>query len=161
MGFGSRWRRRCRYIYERLVRLEGDPRRIAWGMALGVYIGVTPTIPFHMISALALASLLKISRVAAVMGCWISNPLTIPIFYYGSFLLGKSLLYPGESLTFPETIDLRELLRLGWKVNLALQLGGLILAIPFGVAAYFCTLWAVRRYRLRTGKRNADDLQVT
>lgn len=147
MGLWRRWQRQLRYVYLRLIHLEGDPQRLAWGMALGVYIGVTPTIPFHMISALALASLFRISRAAAVMGCWISNPLTIPIFYYGSFIIGKRLLYPGEALTFPETFDLRELLYLGWKVNLALQLGGLILALPFGVAAYFLTLWAIRRYR--------------
>lgn len=147
MELWSRWRRQLRYIYQRLVRLEGDPSRIAWGMALGVYIGVTPTIPFHMISALALASLLRVSRVAAVMGCWIANPLTIPLFYYGSFVIGKRLLYPGEALVWPHTVDLRELLYLGWKVNLALQVGGLILALPFGGAAYFFTLWVLRRYR--------------
>lgn len=147
MELWSRWRRQLRYIYQRLVQLEGDPNRIAWGMALGVYIGVTPTIPFHMISALALASLLRVSRVAAVMGCWIANPLTIPLFYYGSFVIGKKLLYPGEALVWPHTVDLRELLYLGWKVNLALQVGGLILALPFGFAAYFLTLWILRRYR--------------
>lgn len=116
-------------------------------MALGVFIGVTPTIPFHMISALALAHLFRISRVAAVMGCWFSNPITIPPFYYFSFKIGKWLLYPNQVLHLPESFDVRELLRLGWEINLALQTGGIILALPFGVAAYFVTLWAVRRYR--------------
>ncbi len=142
-------RRRIRYCYVQLRRLPGDPRRIAAGMALGVFIGVTPTIPFHMISALAIAQLLRISRLAAVMGCWISNPITIPPFYYFSFKIGKWLLYPEHPLSLPETFDLRELLRLGWEVNLALQLGGVILAAPFGVAAYFITLKAVQRYRQR------------
>jgi uncharacterized protein (DUF2062 family) len=140
-------RRKIRYVYDRLRRLEGDPRKIAWGMALGVFIGVTPTIPFHMISALALAQLCRISRVAAVMGVWISNPLTVPPFYYFSFKIGQWLLYPHESLSLPPDFDLRELLRLGWEVNLSLQTGGVILALPFGVGAYFLTLWAVNRYR--------------
>lgn len=142
-------RRKIRYCYIRLRRLKGDPRKIAWGMALGVFIGVTPTIPFHMISALALAHLLRISRVAAVMGCWVSNPITIPPFYYFSFKIGKWLLYPNLTLSLPQCFDTRELLRLGWEVNLALQTGGLILALPFGLAAYFLTLWAVNRYRSR------------
>jgi hypothetical protein len=140
-------RRKIRYFYLRFRRLPGDPRKIAWGMALGVFIGVTPTIPFHMISALALAHLFGFSRVAAVMGCWFCNPLTIPIFYYASFKIGKWLLYPDHPLVLPETFDLRELLRLGWDINLALQTGGVILALPFGAAAYFLTLWAVKRYR--------------
>lgn len=79
-----RLRRKIRYCYWRLRRLKGDPGKIAWGMALGVFIGVTPTIPFHMISALALASILRVSRTAAVMGCWVSNPITIPALYYFS-----------------------------------------------------------------------------
>jgi hypothetical protein len=140
-------RRKIRYFFLRLRRLPGDPRKIAWGMALGVYIGVTPTIPLHMISALALAHLFRISRVAAVMGVWISNPITIPPFYYFSFKIGQWLLYPNESLSLPPDFDLRELLRLGWEVNLALQTGGLILALPFGLAAYYLTFWAVKRYR--------------
>jgi hypothetical protein len=140
-------RRKIRYCYLRLRRMQGDPRKIAWGMALGVFIGVTPTIPFHTISALALAHLFRISRVAAVMGVWFSNPITIPPLYYFSFVIGKGLLYPYQSLSFPQSFDVRELLRLGWEVNLALQIGGLILALPFGVAAYFVTLWLVNRYR--------------
>ncbi len=142
-------RRKIRYCTLRLRRLKGDPRKIAWGMALGVFIGITPTIPFHMISALALAHLLRLSRVAAVMGCWVSNPITIAPLYYFSFKLGKWLLYPNETMTLPQSIDVRELLHLGWQVNLALQTGGLILAVPPGLATYFLTLWAIRRYRTR------------
>ena len=93
-------RRKIRYCYLRLRRLKGDPRKIAWGMALGVFIGVTPTIPFHMISALALAHIFRISRIAAVMGVWISNPITIPPFYYFSFKIGKWLLYPNHDFIF-------------------------------------------------------------
>lgn len=142
-------RRKIRYFYLRLRRLQGDPKKIAWGMALGVFIGVTPTIPFHMISALALAHILRLSRIAAVMGVWICNPLTIPPFYYFSFKIGKWLLYPNQTLSLPQIFDMPELLRLGWEVNLALQTGGLILAFPFGLTAYFLTLWAVRRSRSR------------
>jgi uncharacterized protein len=140
-------RRKIRYFYLRLRRLEGDPRKIAWGMALGVFIGVTPTMPFHLLAALALAHLFRLSKVAAVMGIWISNPVTIPPFYYFSFKIGKWLFYPYESLSLPSGFDLRELLHLGWEVNLALQTGGFILALPFSLAAYFLTLWAINRYR--------------
>lgn len=142
-------RRKIRYSYWRLRRHKGDPRIFAWGMAVGVFIGITPTIPFHMVSALAISSLFRISRVAALMGVWICNPLTIPPIYYFSFKLGAWLLYPDQSLALPESIDLREIMALGWQVNLALQLGGLILATPPAVASYFITLWALRRYRTR------------
>ena len=150
----TKLRRKIRYCYLRLRRLKGDPQKIAWGMSLGVFIGITPTIPFHTILALALAHLLRISRVAAVMGVWISNPLTIPPLYYGSFLIGKYLLYPHRTLALPQSVDLREVLKLGWDINLALQFGGLILAVPFGIIAYFLTLWSVKRYRQQKSATN-------
>ncbi len=140
-------RRKIRYFYMRFRQLKGDPQKIALGMALGVFIAFTPTIPFHMILTLALSHIFRISRVAALMGVWISNPLTIPPMYYFSFVIGKKLLYPHLDLSLPQTLDLRELLKLGWEINLSLQLGGLIMAVPAGIVAYFLTLWAIKRYR--------------
>jgi uncharacterized protein len=156
----TKLRRKIRYFYLRLHRLQGDPQKIARGMALGVFIGITPTIPFHTILALALAHLCRISRVAAVMGVWISNPITIPPLYYGSFLLGKYVLYPNLTLSLPQSVDLRELLKLGWEINLALQFGGLILAVPSGIIAYFLTLWAIQRYRQQKSAANNRDLHL-
>ena len=39
-------KRRCHRFYLSFLCLKGDPRKIAMGMAIGVFIGVTPTIPF-------------------------------------------------------------------------------------------------------------------
>ena len=139
--------RKIRYCYLRFRRLQGNPQKIALGMALGVFIGVTPTIPFHTILALAFSYVFGISRVAAVMGVWISNPITIPPLYYGSFVIGKKILYPHLNLSLPQLVDLRDLVKLGWEINLSLQLGGLILAFPAGILAYFFTLRALKRYR--------------
>jgi uncharacterized protein (DUF2062 family) len=140
-------RRKIRYCYLRFRRLKGNPQKIALGMALGVFIGITPTIPLHTVLALAFSYIFGISRVAAVMGVWISNPITIPPLYYGSFVIGKKILYPHLNLSLPQLVDLRDLIRLGWEINLALQFGGLILAFPAAVLAYFFTLWALKRYR--------------
>lgn len=140
-------RRKIRYFYTRFRKLKGDPQKIALGMAIGVFIAFTPTIPFHMILALMLAHLFGVSRVAALMGVWVSNPITVPPMYFLSFVLGKKLLYPDQNFSLPPTLDLRELLKLGWEINLSLQLGGLIMAVPSGIVAYFFTLWAIKRYR--------------
>jgi len=140
-------RRKIRYCYTRFRRLKGDPQKIALGMALGVFIAFTPTIPFHMILSLTLAHLFRVSRVAALMGVWVSNPLTVPPMYYFSFVIGKRLLYPHLELSLPPSLDVRELLKLGWEINLSLQFGGLVMAVPAGIIAYFFTLWAIKRYR--------------
>jgi len=156
-----RWRRKIRYFYLRLQRLQGDPRRLAWSMALGVFIGVTPTIPLHMILAFTLSSLFRLSRVTALMGSWISNPLTIPIFYYASFKLGQLLLFSGQSFSLPATLNLLEILRLGWRINLALQLGGVIMALPVAVIAYFITYWGILRYRMRHSRKPNRALHLS
>lgn len=155
------WRRKIRFFYLRFRRLKGNPRKIAWSMALGVFIGVTPTIPFHMITAIILSSLFRLSRVTAVMGCWVSNPLTIPPFYYLSFKVGQLLLYQGEPFTFPATYNLPEILRLGWRINLALQLGGLVIALPFAIIAYFLTYWGIQRYRARNSRKPNRALHLS
>ena len=41
------YKRTLKYCWLKLRRLQGDPKKLAWGMALGVFIGVTPTLPFH------------------------------------------------------------------------------------------------------------------
>lgn len=151
----NRWRRKVRYFYYRFRRLKGDPHRVALAVALGVFIGITPTIPFHLITILGLTTIFRLSRLAAVLGCTvISNPLTVAPTYYLCFKIGKLLLFPSESFSLPNTFQLQEILRLGWEVNLALQVGGVLLALPLTIIAYFLVLTSIRRYRARNQKKS-------
>lgn len=144
--------RRClRYHWLRFTRLRGDPRRLAWGMALGVFIGITPTVPFHSVAALTLAPLLRVSVVTAYMGIWIMNPVTIAPLYYLAYEVGRLLLFPEGGLALPATWTWRAALEVLWRGGLALQVGGVIIALPPAVASYFLTLWVVRRHRRRRG----------
>ena len=43
-----------REIVKRVKKLEGDPHYIAMGMAIGVFVGTTPTMPFHTVIAVAI-----------------------------------------------------------------------------------------------------------
>ncbi len=140
-------KRLLKFHWLKFRRLQGDPRRLAWGAALGVFIGVTPSIPFHTILALSLAPLLRVSMVTAYMGIWISNPVTWVPQYLLAYEVGRYLLFRGEPLTIPAHADLAAFLDLLWRGGLALQVGGVIIALPPAVAAYFFTLWAVKRYR--------------
>ena len=40
-----------KYYYLKFIRLKGDPRSLALGTAIGVFVGLTPTIPLHTIAA--------------------------------------------------------------------------------------------------------------
>jgi uncharacterized protein (DUF2062 family) len=152
-------KRSLRYYWLKFLRLQEDPRKLAWGMALGVFIGITPTIPFHTILALSLAGLLGVSPVTAYLGIWIMNPVTIAPLYVAAYQVGKLLLYNAGCLAFPENYTYANLLQVLWRGGLALQVGGLIIALPPAIMAYFLTLWGVQRYRQR--KAAASDLRLS
>jgi len=133
---------------ERVKQLKGDPNFIAAGMAIGIFVGITPTFPFHTAIAIALAYFLRASKAAAAIGVWIGNPLTIPFIYMGSYktgalILGTSLPCDAKYTTFTE------LTKLGLEATIALLTGGIIIGILPAVASYFITRRLVKKFRSR------------
>ena len=130
------------YWWQEFVRqlreLRGKPREISLGMAVGVFVGLTPTVPFHTVLAVSLAALLRGSKLAAALGVWVSNPLTIPFFYYGSYRLGKFALGYQE-LAMPHDYSLISLMKLGGHVTVAMVHGGVLLGILPALVVYFLT----------------------
>jgi uncharacterized protein (DUF2062 family) len=129
---------RLKSFWHRIKKLQGEPRYIATGMAIGVFIGITPTIPFHTAIAIVLAFIFKGSKPAAAIGVWIANPITIPIFYIGSFKVGTLLL--DKPIPFDVKFEsIQELLSLGLDVTIAMVIGGAILGIVPGIISYIVT----------------------
>ena len=127
-----------REFTERVKKLHGDPHYVAMGMAIGVFISITPTIPFHTIIAVALAFIFRGSKAAAALGVWFCNPLTAPLFYWGSYKAG--MLFMGNQGPFNVKFEsILELIKLGADVTMAMIMGGVILGILPGIAAYFLT----------------------
>ena len=143
---------RLRLFLKRLRDLQGDPHYIATGMAIGVFVAVTPTIPLHTVIALAMAFIFKGSKAAAVIGVWFSNPVTIPVLYYGSYKIGTLLLRsPVPYDIHFESIS--ELFDLGLDVTLAMLIGGALLGIIPAVIAYVVTFRVIIRLRERARHR--------
>jgi len=151
-------RRTLRYYWLKFKRLQDSPQKLAWGMALGVFVGITPTVPFHTVAVLFLAPLLRVSPVTALMGICVMNPVTMAPLYFAAYKVGKLLLLRQVPLHFPETVDFYSIFQLLWRGGLALQLGGLIIAVPPTIIAYVLTLWVVKRLRrakiLKLGESN-------
>jgi len=145
---------RLKLFFIRIKELHGDPRYIAIGMAIGVFVALTPTIPFHTIIAIALASVLRGSRPAAAIGVWFANPITIPIFYIGSFKVGTLIL--NKPIPFDVRFEsITELMTLGLDVTLAMVVGGAVLGILPAILAYFLTLRFMTAVRNKAAKRKA------
>ncbi len=145
--------RTARYYYLKFLRLKGDPFTLARGVAIGIFVGITPTLPLHTVMIILLAPLLGGNLIAALVSASIvSNPLTFAPQYYISWFIGDWLL-PGR-LTWDRlksTLDLilsdagfREnltiILHLGRDAVLVMLLGGVLLAVPFTLAGYLLSL---------------------
>ncbi|HPL63612.1 MAG: DUF2062 domain-containing protein [Syntrophales bacterium] len=144
---------KLREFYRRFISLKGEPRSIAMGMAIGVFVGVTPTIPFHTVIITALIFISRQNLTAAMIGAWITNPVTLPLFYFAEYEIGRMLLgWERTALAFGD-YGLSSLLGLGMEILYPLQVGGIVLAPFFAVPAYFLTYRAVAAIR----RKRADD----
>ncbi|MBN1548562.1 MAG: DUF2062 domain-containing protein [Syntrophaceae bacterium] len=138
-------------FYRKFISLKGEPKHIARGFAMGVFVGVTPTIPFHtgLLVALGLASRQNIT--SAYIGSWaISNPLTIAPFYILEYKIGEYLLDMGDKPLVLKDYSIMSIMSFGWDVTFPLLTGGIILAPLFAVPAYFLAhrlVLAIRRKR--------------
>lgn len=148
--------RQSKLMLVRFVRLRGLPEEIAKGMALGIFIGMTPTFGFQMGIALVFAYLLKENRLAAILGVWVTNPLTAPLIYAVEYEMGRILLgLPRARL--PVELSFEAYAKLGWNIIAPLWVGGVISGVILGSLAYFLTLrlvpvvksWRVKRWPRR------------
>jgi len=133
-------------LISRLKNIKGEPRYVALGMAIGVFIGATPFFPFHTSIALILAILLKGSRIAAAAGVWVSNPITIPFFYISTYKIGAYILGIASPISVSNQ-SFSELLGMGFEITRAMALGGIILGIPLSIAGYYITLRIITVFR--------------
>ena len=107
--------RQTKLMLVRFVRLRGLPEEIAKGVALGIFIGMTPTFGFQMAIALLFAYLLRENRLAAILGVWVTNPVTAPVIYAVEYEMGRLLLgMPRTSL--PTEFTWSAYADLGWNI---------------------------------------------
>ena len=123
----------------RFIRLSGSPDEIAKGFALGIFIGVTPTFGFEMVIAVFAAFLLRENKLAAVIGVWITNPVTAPFIYAAEYELGRRLLQL-EPLTFDIEFTFRSLMALSWDILLPLLSGSLVFGVLSTAISYAVVL---------------------
>lgn len=134
-------------FYDRFVKLHGEPERLARGLALGILIGFTPTMGIQMPIALVVAAILRQSKIAALIGVWISNPLSAPFLYGFTYVLGAKVLSMEvtQALRIPTT--LAELKSLSIEIFLPLWVGGILAGVAAFFPTYYFGLEAIKGYR--------------
>ncbi len=141
------WYKRYRHRVYRYVRtLNGNPQNLARGLAVGVFAGSFPFFGIQSLIGILLAIIFRGSKVAAVMGTWISNPLTyIPIFIF-NFRVGK-LLLGVESLSSRQINyeSLQAWRELGFAFTIVLLVGCLVVGTVLAIISYFAGLSFFKR----------------
>ena len=141
-----------RKVYERFVKIRGKPREIALGFALGIFIGMTPTMGIQMPIAVLFAAMLKWSKISAAFGVWITNPITSPFIYGITYLVGAKLLGLKSILTVPDDLNwsiVKEILINAPVILGALTVGGIIVGLPLAILSYYLSYAAVNKYQQR------------
>ncbi|MGD8368729.1 MAG: DUF2062 domain-containing protein [Desulfobacterales bacterium] len=149
--YGSRLTAAWQRGYERFLKIRGTPREIGLGFALGLFVGMSPTLGFQMAIAVFFAVLFKWNKISAAVGVWISNPVTAPVIYPVTYLLGAKVVGIEQLYPFPKTMDMSWFLEMLWstpEIISLMTLGGVILGIPLAVAGYFFAFSAVNKYQL-------------
>jgi hypothetical protein len=161
-----------RYYWLRLVRLKGDPVVLARGVAIGTFVGLTPTVPLHTILITALCALLRGNILAGIIASFlISNPFTMFIHYYAAWKIGvlltgnhvswdevQAIVQVAHSAGFLEA--LRRISRASGQILVTMLAGGVVFALPFGVAAYFFSIYlyaARQRNRVKRYLKASND----
>jgi len=146
------FRRTLKYLYWRLVRLQGRPETLARGLACGVFAGLFPFFGSQTLLAILLAVLFRGNKILAAVGPWISNPLTSVPIYAFNFHVGKWLLSDRtpSDLSFQSWEDVKEL---GLEILWPLFVGCVAVGSVFAIFSYFVGLWLIHRVRASNQQR--------
>ena len=143
-----------RWLRQRLLWLwhqEGSPGQRARGLAAGVFTGCYPFFGLQIVLGVGLASLVRGNHLLAIVGTWISNPLTSLPLYWFNYQVGCWLLGAGPAFPSLDQLKDGELLNLGASFTGRLMVGstlvGLLSALLLGGLYWLLLLRRTRRAR--------------
>jgi uncharacterized protein (TIGR03546 family) len=134
-----------------LLRLHNTPHEIAFGVAIGVFIGVMPVYGLHTLIILLLALIIPdINKIAMFIGSNISIPPAIPFISWASYSIGRFIL--GDKCPPLKWSMLKDLKHENvYEIFCSLFVGSIVLGIICAVVSYFAVLWFVERLQKKRG----------
>jgi len=157
---------RIRSWLEQLLHTHDTPHRTAAAYALGVFLAFSPMLGLHTVLGLALAFVLRLNRVAVVLGVYTNLPWLVPAYYTVATIAGAAVL--GVDVQ-PRAIEeamravsaaswgnfgglARSLAPLMWAYVLGSTVGALLLS----AAAYRVSLAMILAHRKHAAQRSGE-----
>ena len=151
---------RLSQLKAKMVREPLPPEDIAAGWALGMFVGCAVPFGMQLVISIPLALMMRVSKLGATLGTFITNPVTIFFIYPAQTFVVNRLLFRG-SLTYSK-LEATEwswaaVRRLGAEVMASFFLGGFLLAIVMTPITYFLVKRIVVRARAFRARRKMEE----
>lgn len=134
--------------FKSLFRMNGEPRVIAKGFALGSFVGMLPFPGFQILISGTLAAVLRYNKTAAIAGVFNTNLATGAFVFAFNYWLGRKILGIESTFQMPERINFsfaRTIIEAGSDVFLSLLIGGLITGVLAMILGYHISLLLLQR----------------
>ncbi|MGE5307654.1 MAG: DUF2062 domain-containing protein [Deltaproteobacteria bacterium] len=135
--------------FKQLMKSNTSPREIALGVAIGVFIGITPLYGFHTLMVICAAFLVPwANKIAIFLGTSINTTLTFPFITWSGYNIGRKVLggYPSLTVETFKQFSYGGLLHL----YIPLLIGSIILGLVLGLIAYAVTIIVIKMKRKET-----------
>lgn len=130
-----------RAIYQLRTEGSGSRAKEAWTIGLGLFIGCSPLIGFHLGIALLVGWLFGLNRVKLYLAANLMNPVILPGIFFAEVQAG-ALLRQGHF--YPITLDTFHTLEF-WHFGLDLLIGSIIVGAAIGAFGGMMTFMALGR----------------
>jgi uncharacterized protein (DUF2062 family) len=136
------FKRFLKYLYFKLIRINDPPEKIAKSFAIGVFIGIFPTFGLGGLMAIIISRILKLNYISTILGTFVMNYITSPIFWSISYFLGDFIIEGKINFRFIERGKIKQF---AFKY----LLGNVIVSLVFSILSYYIVKTFIKKYRER------------
>ena len=137
-------------LREKMVKDPLPPESVAAGWALGVFIGFAIPFGLQLIVSVPLALMMRVSKIGATVGTFVTNPATIFFVYPAQTWVIYNILFGNREMgELPTEWSRQTVMSLSGPVIISFFLGGLALALIFSPITYHVVKRIVVRHRRR------------